>query len=95
MRKISFGRWMESFNPVLGGVQDCGSVDGLGIGFSSYHAARQMAGELGLLDGEPRIWTIHHNDDDGPWIISPGAECVNVVGYVVTRKPCDEVVVVW
>jgi len=95
MKTITFDSWMDTFNPPLGRGQDCGSVDGVGIGFGSYFSARQMAQRLGLLDGEPHIWTIHHNDEDDCWLISPGPECVNVIGYVVTRKPCGDLMVIW
>jgi len=94
--------WVEKYDPIPDGGQECCGLDGHEYGFHTLAAAVQFAIANGIGDYESHLWTITHGDDEdestygSAWTVAPGVHRVNVVGFVITRMPHDgSEVAVW
>lgn len=87
--------WMNHYRLLAGGGQDCCSIGSHSFGFATLAQAIDFGRSLGLGDWPvEHVWTITHGDGDeededgdDPWVIAAGVHRVNVVAFVVTRKP--------
>lgn len=87
--------WVEKYEPIPDAGQECCGLDGHEYGFHALASAMELALGHGLEDWERHVWTITHGDDEEEstygdvWTVNPGVHRVNVVGFVITRKPHD------
>ena len=87
--------WVAKYEPIPDGGQECCGLNGHEYGFHTLAEAVQFALANGIGDYARHVWTITHGDDEEEstygdvWTVSPGVHRVNVVGFVITRKPHD------
>lgn len=87
--------WVEKYDPIPDAGQECCGLDGHEYGFHGLAQAMDLALKHGLEDWERHVWTITHGDGEhdstygDPWTITPGIHAVNVIGFVVTKRPHD------
>lgn len=92
---ITIEEWFAKYEPIHGGDQGCCGFDGREYGFHAFAPAVDFAAANGIDDVDRHVWTITHDDDEdectygGAWTVAPGIHRVNVVGFVITRKPHD------
>jgi len=90
--------WCDEYGVIPGGGQDCCGIGSNAFGFVTLAQAIDFARANGLGDWpDAHVWTITHGDgtegedfdpwDNDPWHIMAGVHRVNVIAFVVTRKP--------
>lgn len=95
---LSLEDWVAKYEPIPDGGQECCGLDGHEYGFHTLAEAVQFALANGIGDYASHVWTITHGDGDDEdesthggdvWTVSPGVHRVNVVGFVITKRPHD------